>query len=139
MPMCLANWVQITNLDLNSTKPNAWLSELGLAERLKRKICKDCRTKLSSNKQAKYSSENNVLISLLKLQTQLIGLPVIKKRRGNYKSDQAVAPCTVADIPTKQHLSACEFVCVVGLHEVSLSSFLYCLHYFIIYVANEHA
>lgn len=67
MLMCLANWVQITNLDLNSTKPNAWLSELGLAERLKRKICKDCRTKLSSNKQAKYSSENNVLVSLLKL------------------------------------------------------------------------
>ena len=56
---------------------------------------------------------------------RLIRLPVNKKRWENYKSDQVVAPCTVPDIPTSSiHLSACEFVCEVGLHEVSLSLLL---------------
>jgi hypothetical protein len=56
---------------------------------------------------------------------RLIGLPVNKRRWENCKSDQVVAPCTVPDIPTSSiHLSACEFVCEVGLHEVSLSLLL---------------
>ena len=60
--------------------------------------------------------------------------------RKNYKSDQVVAP---PDIPTSSiYTSLCMWVCVWSGFAWSVTifaSFLYCLHYFIISVANEHA